>query len=270
MDPSWARSFASSASTEVESRNRRRGQRDRQHGAEQPGFLKKLTVTPVTRKRYEASYADVVRFLGRAVPSAKSMDAWDLALEAYIEKLYLAGDRISVARYAFHGVAFVNEWPRKDPSLMPRARLALLGFARSSPEHCRDPPCMEQVILAIDYFLNRAVGDQLLLCAMAAAHAWLSLDCYLRPSEGLAIVGAAISRPRAGAAAQGWALTIAPRGGPPAKNRRFDASVVVGARDRGWQSPRQVSQHRVYCSTCQVVHVPASSEHRVVRQEGRL
>ena len=191
-------------------------------------------MTPITRKRYEAAYADVVRFLGRFVPSAKSLEAWDRAIEDYIEKLYLAGDRITVARYAFHGVAFVNEWPRKDPSLLPRSRLALLGFARSSPEHCRDPPCIEQVYLAIDYFLSRASGDDLLLYAMAAAHAWISVDCYLRPSEGLALVGAAVSRPRRGAAAQGWALTIAPRGGPPAKNRRFDASVVVGAHDRGW------------------------------------
>ena len=234
MDPSWARSWASSALTELESRNRRRGQRQRQHGDEQPGFLKKLTVTSVARKRYEASYADVVRFLGRSVPTAKSMEAWDRALEDYIEKLYLAGDRITVARYAFHGVAFVNEWPRRDPSLMPRSRLALLGFARSSPEHCRDPPCLEQVFLAMNDFLDRAIGDQLLPYAMAAAHAWLSVDCYLRPSEGLSLVGAAVSRPRRGAAAQGWALTIAPRGGPPAKNKRFDASVVVGAHDRGW------------------------------------
>ncbi|CAK0850120.1 unnamed protein product [Prorocentrum cordatum] len=134
----------------------------------------------VRARRYEAAYADVVRFLGRCVPSAKSLEAWDRALEDYIEKLYLAGDRITVARYAFHGVAFVNEWPRRDPSLLPRSRLALLGFARSSPEHCRDPPCMEQVYLAIDYFIGRAAGQDLLLYAMAAAHAWISVDCYLR------------------------------------------------------------------------------------------
>ncbi|CAK0850565.1 unnamed protein product, partial [Prorocentrum cordatum] len=157
--PTWARGWASSVLTEAETRNRRRGQRHRQHGAEQLGFLKKLTVTPVTRQRHEAAYDDAVRPLGRDAPSARSPEARGRALEA--------------------------------------------------------TTCLP-------------------LYAMAAAHAWISVDCHLRPSEGPALAGAAVSRPRRGAAAQGWALTIAPRGGPPAKNRRFDASVVVAAHDRAW------------------------------------
>ena len=44
----------------------------------------------------------------------------------------------------------------------------------------------------------------------------------------------AVSEPCRAAAAQGWALCVAPRGGKPAKNRQFDKGVAVGAFGRSW------------------------------------
>ncbi|CAK0850556.1 unnamed protein product, partial [Prorocentrum cordatum] len=207
--------------------------RARRHDVTEPGFLRKLVVAPTTRKKYERCYADVVRSVGR--PPRKDAN-WDLALVNYIEGLYRAGEAATAARYAYHGVSFVNDWPRRSPDLLPKTRLSLLAFARSSPEHCRDPPAIELVLLMLDYFLGRAVGDNCQRMALVAAHGILSFDCYLRPSEGLDLTAGAVGRPRPGAAAQGWAINVAPAGedAKPSKNRHFDASVLVGAHDRQW------------------------------------
>ena len=88
----------------------------------------------------------------------------------------------------------------------------------------------------LNYFLDRAVGEDCLRMALMAAHGAVSFDCYLRPSEGLDLTAGAVGRPRRGAAAQGWTINVAPAGvdAKPAKNRRFDASVLVGAHDRQW------------------------------------
>ena len=74
---------------------------------------------------------------------------------------------------------------------------------------------------------------------MAAAFCCLAFDAYLRPSEALNLTRAAVGRPRRAAAACRWSLTIAPRPGQvPAKNRTFDAGVVVGGFDRMWVADR--------------------------------
>ena len=201
----------------------------------EPGFLRKLVVTAATRQKYEQCYAAVAQSVGR-LPNKDNYDAWDSIMVNYIEGLYRSGDSVTAARYAFHGVGFVNDWPRRSPDLLPKTRLSILAFARSSPEHCRDPPAIELVLLMLNHFLDRAVGADCLRMALMAAHGAISFDCYLRPSEGLNLTAGAVGRPRRGAAAQGWTINVAPAGedAKPSKNRRFDASVLVGAHDRQW------------------------------------
>ncbi|CAK0895180.1 unnamed protein product [Prorocentrum cordatum] len=97
--------------------------------------------------------------------------------------------------------------PTAGPSLARRAapRWGDSTRARGGPElreglaiieHCRDPPCIDQVFSAADCFLNVAVGDERMIRAVASARACLSLDCYPRPPRGLRPAWAAASRPR--------------------------------------------------------------------------
>ncbi|CAK0832654.1 unnamed protein product, partial [Prorocentrum cordatum] len=190
---------------------RRRGQRARRRDINEPGFLRKLAVTAAPRKRCEQCYAAVARAVGR-LPKKDDCDAWGRIMVDYAEDLYRAGDTVTAARYAFHGVALVNDWPRRSPDLLPKTRLSILAFARSPPERCRDPPAIELVLLVLNYFLDRAVGEDCLRMALMAAHGAISFDCYLRPSEGLEITAGAVGRPRRGAAAQGWTINVAPAG----------------------------------------------------------
>ncbi|CAK0818425.1 unnamed protein product, partial [Prorocentrum cordatum] len=186
----------------------RRGQRARRHNDTEPGFLRKLVATAATREKHERCYAD----------AKDDYAGWDLVLANYTEGLYRASEAATAARHAFHGVSFVNDWPRRSPDLLPKTRLSLLAFARSSPERCRDPPAIELALLMLDHFLDQR------------------FDCNLRPSEGPNLTAGAVGRPRPGAAAQGWTINVAPaeEDAKPPKNRRFDASVLAGAHDRQW------------------------------------
>ena len=137
--------------------------------------------------------------------------------------------RTGVCETNYYGCGFVLDWPRRAATCMPLAKATLKGFTKSSPEHSREPPAYETWWLVIGWFLRPPVS---LNRVMAACWAAISMDCYLRPSEGLELLGKHVHRPRRGAAAQGWSFTIAPVGGRPAKNQTFDAGVVVGLADR--------------------------------------
>ncbi|CAK0808372.1 unnamed protein product [Prorocentrum cordatum] len=202
-----------------------------------------LVVAAATRKRYEQCYAAVAHAVGR-LPKKDDYDAWGRIMVDYVEDLYRAGDAATAARYAFHGVAFVNDWPRRSPDPLPKTRLSILAFARSSPEHCRDPPAVELVLLVLDHFLDRAVGEDCLRMALVAAHGAISFDCYLRPSEG-------------------WAITVAPAGidAKPAKNRRFDASVLVGAHDRMLKLPDLEKEYRAASAALGFRAIPHGLRH---------
>ena len=58
---------------------------------------------------------------------AKDMDALDTILTVYLNKLFLEGEEISVARLVLHGAVFKNGLP-KTRTTLPRARRALSGF----------------------------------------------------------------------------------------------------------------------------------------------
>ena len=69
---------------------------------------------------------------------------------------------------------------------------------------------------------------------MAAALAVICFEVYVRPSGALAIRRGDVTPPTLGAAARGWAITIAPAGGRPSKNAQFDVGFVVGILGREW------------------------------------
>ena len=73
------------------------------------------------------------------------------------------------------------------------------------------------------------------LYAVAAAYTLLAWGYYLRPQEALDLKVGDVARPERAADAKRWSIAIAPKpGGKPAKNRLFDAGVVVGEFGGKW------------------------------------
>ena len=122
--------------------------------------------------------------------------------------------------------------PPRANSTFPVAKAALAGFVRAAPERPRDSLSDEFLVLVTaDWFYGTGQdpGDG----PEAAAASWVAFDCYLRPSEVLALTAKDITLPRAGC--PDTIVTVAPATGAlPAKNRVFDASTVAWAHDRGW------------------------------------
>ena len=173
-----------------------------------------------------------MRFAGGSEPARHDRAAWDQLLCNYIEALFLAGEHVNAARYALYGVVFCLDFPRRSAEVMPLAKQTLRGFAKRAPERSRDPPCMEMLWLLVDFLLREPLDRVRVLCACFAV---LCMDCYLRPSEALAVTALTVTAPRGKASLQRWAITVAPATGlQPAKNQQFDAGVVVGAHGRGW------------------------------------
>ena len=196
------------------------------------GFLRRARVAVVTRERYSLAYAAVVAFNRNRAPPLTDTKTWDSLVVRYIEHLFLLGEHIFAARYALYGVIFYLELPRRAATTLPKAKETLRGFAKSSPEVSRDPPPIEVVWLLVDALLRR--GSESISYLMAAALSVICFDGYVRPSEALAIRRRDVTPPTLGAAARGWAITIAPIGGRPSKNAQFDSGFVVGILDRNW------------------------------------
>ena len=72
------------------------------------------------------------------------------------------------------------------------------------------------------------------LGVLAAAATYLSIYCYLRPSEAMSLVKSDVTLPRKGH--PDFVHTIAPSGQDrqPAKHRQFDDSVIIGLDNRVW------------------------------------
>ena len=195
------------------------------------GFLRRSIVSPITQQRYLTACAAVVAFSGGPKPRCDDLKAWDQILVRFIEHTFLLGEAVSVARYALYGVIYSLDLARRSAATLPLAKATVRAFTKRAPESSRDPPPIEWCWLLLDCLIAGAASGTHLL---TAAFAFLSLDSYLRPSEALALRKRDVCPPRRGAAATGWALTIAPQGGAPAKNQQFDAGVIVGSHDRGW------------------------------------
>ena len=166
-------------------------------------------------------------------PRKNDFKQWDDLLVRFMEYLYLDGAALGAARYALYGCAYHEDWPIRSADCMPLAKATLKAYRRRSPDQSRDPPCEEMLWLVVDWLLSNRTNP--FLYGLAAAYALLAWDCYLRPQEALDLKVADVTRPQRVADIQRWSLTIAPKpGGKPAKNRQFDAGVVVGEFNRKW------------------------------------
>ena len=172
------------------SKRRKAGQRERHHGEAESGFLRRATVKPITRERYATAHAEVVAFARRSSLPVLTDSEFDVALNAYLENLFLRGEAVSTARYAIYGSAFVRDMASRSPTTFPLGKKALAGFAKLCPEHSRDPTPLALFWLVISVMLNksppRAKAKRWLgLMPFAAAALLVSFDCYLRPGEAL-------------------------------------------------------------------------------------
>ena len=121
----------------------------------------------------------------------------------------------------------------RSPLVLPLSKAALKGFAKLCPEGTRDPPPWEVLFLLALSLLSGKLRRVHVLVAIIVV---LAFDCYLRPSEALNLRKQDVTAPRAGTRNKSWSIVVAPQGGAPAKNRQFDAGVVVGGIDRGFVS----------------------------------
>ena len=128
---------------------------------------------------------------------SKDMEALDTIVTEYLNKLFLEGEETSIARLVLHGAVFKNGLP-KTRTTLPRARRALAGFLRDSPETSKDPCPEEACALICDNLLRMDAstkgGD--LLALLAAAAMTLQLDLGGRPSETLELTREHVIEPQ--------------------------------------------------------------------------
>ena len=194
----------------------------------EPGFLRRSTVSSVTRQRYAESYHAVEKFVGRPLRDLTAGQL-DLLLTEFMEDLFLAGETAAKARYALYGVAHELDIVTRGPLSFPRAKKTLVGFTRKASEPSRDPLPAAAVWASADHFFNTIGGRR---GSELAALVLLSFDGYMRPSEALALQTQdffASGSPRD----RHWSVVIAPLcRGTPAKNKQFDDGCTIGAYDR--------------------------------------
>ena len=148
------------------------------------------TVSPDTEARYLAESAEFAAW-AKNQPlfsglSFKDHDALDQMLTAYLNGLFLQGEEPAVARLALYGVIFKFGLP-KQKSTLPRARRALAGILKASPEVSKDPCPEEAAALVAAELLKMdgaAPGGDLSALLSVAAMA-VQLDIGGRPSETL-------------------------------------------------------------------------------------
>ena len=121
----------------------KRGQRVRHHGQSASGFLRRATVSAVTRKRYRAAFEQVTAVAKCQGLRCQTHDELDIALDAFVEHLSMQGEAPVAARYAIYGTAWVKDLPARGVAVLPLAKKALKGFGRLDPEATRDPLPME-------------------------------------------------------------------------------------------------------------------------------
>jgi hypothetical protein len=209
-------------------RKRRIGQRKRRHPEHAP-ICHNNDVLPVTQSRYRQAYEETVQFAKSFLYKHETMEEVDRVLDKFCDHAYRRGDAPGSVRLAIYGSIWVMQLA-KSSTVFPLAKRALKGFLRMCPENVRDSPCIEMVWLLTGRIVtSRFAGD---LSELVAIGCWLRFDCYLRGSELLELSTATVTAPR-GRDRQ-YILTIAPQGGKPAKNKEYDASVIVGHNGRDW------------------------------------
>jgi len=175
--------------------------------SDEEGFLRRRRVTSHTRDIYQQWVSVFEKEMGcdihRLAPAAL-----DRAVDAFLVRLYAAGEGVDSARHALYGIAWATTSVTRDPSVLPLSKASLQGFAKKCPPGTKDPAPWEAVLMAA-HWLSLHRGEVGLL---TAAFMLLSFDLYTRPSEALALEKGHVRPPfrRAHGAVQFWTVTIAP------------------------------------------------------------
>ena len=151
----------------------------------------------------------------------------DLAMQCYLEDLFLSGEGLFVARNAVYGEAFVRELDLRDRAVLRRSRDSLVGWKKLSPESSRNPlPWVFACLIALHLCLH---------CGRPGIHAAaclvLQFDAYLRPGVAVMLRRESVVPPVQGvvSAYRRWALLLAPlESGTTSKTGTRDDSIILG------------------------------------------
>ena len=143
--------------TRAESRTRRQLQTRESWN----GYLRRRTVTAMTRLRYERAVKSFNRFCSRQGLTVQVQHETDLtenhvaqvdkALDKYLVQIYRDGGPVQKAREAACGVAWMVG--RRLASL-PLAKQSLMGFNKESPSTSREPLTWPEVVIMSDWMLS--------------------------------------------------------------------------------------------------------------------
>ena len=197
-------------------------------------FLKDRSVSALTLSHYQQWHQRLRDFHGRQLPT--SLEELDRVVAAFMDHLFFLGESQWTGRMALYGTAFVLDLSFAQPACMVRAKRALRGWDKASPEFSRDP--LPWVALgAICSWLAQHRGQVGLQAARALA---LQGDAYFRPSELLAIQRqhVTVPHPRLGSKFKTYSIVVAPSLRDPqlasyvevkaAKSGHFDDTVIIG------------------------------------------
>ena len=194
-------------------------------------FLKQRTVTVTTRILYLDCVEAFCKEMGAHAEELGenfSPNEIDQLLERYLGTLYVAGDGIAAARWAFYALAWFPVLPTKSPMILPRAKMTLKGFARQEPDLARDPGPWEAACIIAEHLAVKFGYEGIL----AAAATLLQLDLYTRPSETLNIEFQHVLPPERGANPDyaRWAVIICPSMSTPGRRRAHRTTRSPAAR----------------------------------------
>ena len=173
-----------------------------------PGFLRRAKVTVQTQLRYRQASTAFRSFCAERALSLSSTVELDLAMQCYLEDLFLSGEGLFMARNAVYGEAFVRELDLRDRAVLRLSRDALLGWRKLCPESSRNPlPWLFACLIALHMCLQGGRPG-----IHAAACLVLQFDAYLRPSVAVLLRCENVVPPvrNVVSAYRRWALLLAP------------------------------------------------------------
>jgi hypothetical protein len=192
-----------------------------------PGFLRRARVTVQTQLRYRLASTAFRSFCAERELALSSREELDLAMQCYLEDLFLSGEGLFMARNAVYGEAFVRELDLRDRAVLRLSRDSLLGWKKLCPESSRNPlPWVFACLIAMHLCVHGGRPG-----IHAAACLVLQFDAYLRPGVAVLLRRENVVPPARNVASayRRWALLLAPlESGTTSKTGTRDDSILLG------------------------------------------
>ena len=219
---------AASRSLRVKRRARRLADVDPTSGL---SACEQLSVGPDCARRYQNANQKFEQYVIEHKLHVQTLKQLDVAMIHYFDYLLREGDNVSLPRDTLFGRCWLLGLG-KDRLTFPRARRALLGFTKMSPNNGRDPPPEEAHALVCNYLL----GSPHLLDVLSGLAGILEFDLYTRPTETLSIKKKHVVMP-GGDRYPRWGVVIAPStpnaAAKPTKGGAFDDTIFAGVPGSG-------------------------------------